>query len=137
MQYLKLSLRDLFWLILLAAVSLGWWLEYRRNEPLRLLWLELRSCTHSLPPGALVNDIPPPLDGELTAIDEDKSEVEITLTKDDGLRKGQALYVYRGQRFLGRISVRDADSDGAKCEIDERTQTAKLRPGDRVTTKES
>jgi hypothetical protein len=31
MKLPQLSLRDLFWLVLVCALALGWWLEHRRH----------------------------------------------------------------------------------------------------------
>jgi hypothetical protein len=40
MKLPQLTLRDLFWLVVVSALAIGWWLEYRRRDPLQpdLLW---------------------------------------------------------------------------------------------------
>jgi hypothetical protein len=44
----QFTLRDLFWLTIVTAISLGWWLDHRRGtdalDELRLQWL------YSIPP---------------------------------------------------------------------------------------
>jgi hypothetical protein len=35
MKLPQLTLRDLFWLVLVIALSLGWWLQSRRHQELR------------------------------------------------------------------------------------------------------
>jgi len=64
--------------------------------------------------------------------------VEISLGKDDGLRKGQPLIVYRGGEqgpthvYIGRIEVVTTEADTAVCRIEPKQTIGSVRRGDRV-----
>lgn len=40
---MKLSLREMFWIILVVALSLGWWVDHQRLERRRILALAERA----------------------------------------------------------------------------------------------
>jgi hypothetical protein len=45
---MKFNLRDLFLLILIVAIALGWWQEHRRSQQLRRETLELTARIEAL-----------------------------------------------------------------------------------------
>ncbi len=46
----KLTLRDLFWLLTLAAVLMAWWVDHRRlKEENDLVWQELLDRSEAIP----------------------------------------------------------------------------------------
>jgi hypothetical protein len=79
--------------------------------------------------------IPPPVDGRVLKVREATGLVEISLGSDDGLKRGHTLEVYRGNRYLGRIIIRELDPDRAVGQIDKRMQQSRIQEGDVVTTK--
>lgn len=83
----------------------------------------------------LVSQIPPKVDGVVTAVDEAKGLVEISLGADDGLKRGHVLQVISGDKYLGQIKLRDVSPDKAVGDIDKRMQRGRIQKGDNVTTK--
>ncbi len=62
-------------------------------------------------------DVPPSdVKGIITAV-SGSDLVEISLGRDDGLRPGHQLEVYRGNQYLGRIRIQRVDDDKAIGEI--------------------
>ncbi len=63
------------------------------------------------------DDVPPSdIKGVITAV-SGNSLVEISLGRDDGLRAGHQLEVYRGSQYLGRIRIQRVDDDKAIGEV--------------------
>jgi hypothetical protein len=83
----------------------------------------------------VVSQIPPPLDGVVTTVDEAHGLVEISLGKDDGLKKGHMLQVFRGSQYLGQITLREVGADRSVGDIDKKLQRGRMKKGDNVTTK--
>jgi hypothetical protein len=83
----------------------------------------------------LVSQIPPKVDGVVTAVDEAKGLVEISLGSDDGLKRGHVLQVITGDKYLGQIKLREVGPDKAVGDIDKRMQRGRIQKGDHVTTK--
>lgn len=83
----------------------------------------------------LVSQIPPKVDGKVTAVDEAKGLVEISLGSDDGLKRGHVLQVVSGDKYLGQIKLREVGPDKAVGDIDKRMQRGRIQKGDNVTTK--
>jgi septal ring factor EnvC (AmiA/AmiB activator) len=82
----------------------------------------------------LVSHIPPPVEGLVLAI-SDKDLIEISLGADDGLKEGHTLDVYRGNTYLGRVTIRRTSPDRAVGQIMRELQRGQIRKGDHVTTK--
>ncbi|HMO83750.1 MAG TPA: hypothetical protein PKC18_02395 [Lacipirellulaceae bacterium] len=61
--------------------------------------------------------------------------IEISIGYDDGLRPGQTVEVFRGERFLGRAEVLKADPDRAVARILREYQQGLIQQGDDVATK--
>ena len=83
----------------------------------------------------VVSHIPPKLDGVVTAVDEAKGLVEISLGADDGLKREHVLQVYQGTQYLGQIKLREVGPDKAVGDIDKKMQRGRIKKGDNVTTK--
>jgi hypothetical protein len=83
----------------------------------------------------VVSHIPPKLDGVVTAVDEAKGLVEISLGADDGLKRGHVLQVISGNKYLGQIILREVGPDKAVGDIDKKMQRGRIQKGDNVTTK--
>jgi len=81
-----------------------------------------------------VDNIPPPLDGRITAVNAENM-VEISLGSDDGLNVGNTLDVFRGNTYLGRIIIRETDPDRAVGEIIRDSRRGLIKKGDYVSTK--
>ncbi|MBT6724222.1 MAG: hypothetical protein HOB20_13425 [Planctomycetaceae bacterium] len=79
-----------------------------------------------------VLDKPPALDGRVIAIQKDL--LQISLGKDDGLRIGHRLDVYRGALYLGRVQIRETQPSSAVCEIIPESQKGQIRKDDNVIT---
>lgn len=60
--------------------------------------------------------------------------VEISLGSDDGLAIGHELFVYRGDKYLGKIQVTHVTPDRAVGSVVEPARNATIQRGDNVTT---
>jgi hypothetical protein len=89
---------------------------------------------HDLDEFTPVVDIPPEVDGIVTAIG-DKDLIEISIGSDDGLREGHTLDVFRNNAYLGRIVIRRTEPDRAVAEILKAYRKGIIKRGDRVATK--
>lgn len=65
----------------------------------------------------------------------DRDLVEISVGKDDGLRKGHIMQVYRGDTYIGQIKIMEVAPDRAVGQIDKDLKRGQVRKGDHVTTK--
>lgn len=83
----------------------------------------------------LVSQIPPKVDGVVTAVNEAQGLVEISLGADDGLKRGHVLQVISGDTYLGQIKLREVGPDKAVGDVDKRLQRGRIKKGDNVTTK--
>lgn len=61
--------------------------------------------------------------------------VEITVGADDGVRKGQTIEIFRGERYLGRAKIIKADPDRAVGQIIREFQQGQIQENDDVATK--
>jgi hypothetical protein len=83
----------------------------------------------------IVAEIPPPLDGVVTYVDEAKGIVEVSLGKDDGMRRGHMVQIFSGSKYLGQIILREVNADRSVGDIDKKMQRGRIKKGDNVTTK--
>jgi DNA repair exonuclease SbcCD ATPase subunit len=80
------------------------------------------------------NATPPALRGKVLAVNADKM-IELSLGADDGLRAGNTLDIFRGDRYIGRVQIMRTSSDKAIGKIlTEYTKTTVQR-GDDVATR--
>lgn len=89
---------------------------------------------HGLDVYTVVAKIPPKIDGIILEVSE-KNLVEISLGKDDGLKEGHVMEVYRGNTYLGRIVIRKTAPDRAVGAIVPELKRGQIKKGDHVTTK--
>ncbi len=61
--------------------------------------------------------------------------IEMTIGYDDGIRPGQTVEVFRGERYLGRAEVLKADPDRSVARILREFQQGQIQQGDDVATK--
>jgi hypothetical protein len=109
-----------------------------RNNQLALDVAKARLLLSKLVPGATLEDsptlLPPTVRGEVLAVDKD-NHVEISLGTDDGLREGNMLEIYRGDKYLGRMQVLEAKPHRAVGKILKELQQDVIRDGDQVATR--
>lgn len=90
---------------------------------------------HGLSKDDPIDNIPPQVNGQITAIRGAKS-IEISIGSDEGLRKGHRLSVYSLDRgYLGDVVVETTRPDRAVGRIIPETRRGNIREGDRVATK--
>src|SRR5262245_36612031 len=83
---------------------------------------------------SLVDHIAPRVEGVVLAIGE-KDLIEVSIGKDDGLKVGHTLDVYRDNTYLGRIQIRETAPDRAVGQVQREYQRGQIKRGDRVTSK--
>jgi len=71
-----------------------------------------------------------PVFGKVTAVSP--SKVELSIGTDDGVRIGQELDIYRGDKYVGRIRVIEAKPDNAVASIMTDYQQYPIQRGDNV-----
>ncbi len=64
-----------------------------------------------------------------------KQLIEITIGADDGVRPGQKVEIFRGERYLGRAEILKADPDRAVGQIIREFQQGQIQENDDVATK--
>jgi len=79
-------------------------------------------------------DIPPKVDGIVTAVGE-TDLIEISIGSDDGLREGHTLEVFRQSSYLGRVVIQSTEPDRAVARILKDYRKGIIKKGDRVATK--
>ncbi len=88
---------------------------------------------HGLKDDALVDHIPPRVDGRVARVKD--GYIAISLGTDDGIREGHTLDIYRNDRFIGKATVTKADYNMSAARIDRDFLQAPVAEGDYVTTK--
>ena len=61
--------------------------------------------------------------------------IEITIGADDGVRQGQTIEIFRGDRYLGRAEILKADPDRAVGQVIRKFQQGQIQENDDVATK--
>jgi len=61
--------------------------------------------------------------------------IEVTIGADDGLKPGQTVEVYRGERYLGRVEILTTEPDRAVGRVLRRFQQGQIQEGDHVATR--
>ncbi len=108
--------------------------EKNTQAVLQIAQMKMVMDAHNLKSDALVSHIPPKVDGVVPEV-SDKDLVEISIGKDDGLKEGHSLEVYRGNTYIGRITIRRTGPDRAVGQIIKELQRGQIKRGDRVSTK--
>jgi hypothetical protein len=119
---MRLSLRDLFWLILVAAVITTWWIDHSKlADQLAFYQTPKPAVTLATVTAVVVATN----NGDL---------LEVSVGSDDGVKAGQTMKLSRGNQHLGTITIRTISPDRAVGQLDKSTQRAKIRKGDTATT---
>ena len=61
--------------------------------------------------------------------------IEVTVGADDGLRKGDTLEIFRGQRYLGRAMIIQTEPDRSVARVIRKFQQGQIQENDHVATK--
>ncbi len=110
-------------------------LKERNNQlAFQVTQMKLVMDANGLDVRSLVRHIPLPVTGIVLAVNS-SDLVEISIGSDDGLKSGHILQVYRGNTYLGQITIRTTGPDRAVGQIDKKLQRGQIRKGDNVTTK--
>lgn len=81
------------------------------------------------------DDVPPTdLKGEILAVNGNQMVV-VSIGRDDGLREGHKLEVYRGGQYLGRIEIRKTEDDKSSGQILTSFRKGYIQAGDKVAAK--
>lgn len=78
-------------------------------------------------------DGPPAVNGLVSAVSNNL--VETTLGRDDGVRPGHTLDVYRGGQYVGRIKITRSEDDKSVGEVLPQYSKGLIRQGDRVDSR--
>lgn len=89
---------------------------------------------HDLTPTTDIAAKPPTLDGIVTAVSE-KDLIVVSLGRDDGLREGHQLHVYRGGSYLARVIVKKTEPHQSVAQIIPEYRKGVIQRGDFVATK--
>src|SRR5262245_17040712 len=108
--------------------------EKNTQAVLQIAQMKMVMDAHNLKSDALVSHIPPKVEGVVLEV-SDKDLIEISIGKDDGLKEGHSLEVYRGNTYIGRITIRRTAPDRAVGQIIKELQRGQIKRGDRVSTK--
>jgi multidrug efflux pump subunit AcrA (membrane-fusion protein) len=82
-----------------------------------------------------LEDVPPSdLNGLVNAVDRD-GLIEISIGRDDGLREGHELDVYRGSSYLGRVRIIRTDVDKSIAKIMDGYRRGYIQKDDKVVAK--
>jgi predicted nucleic acid-binding Zn-ribbon protein len=80
-------------------------------------------------------DVPPSdLKGVVLAVGNDQS-VEVSVGRDDGLREGHTLDIYRNGSYLGRIQLRTVNDDKSVGKIIPGFRKGYIQAGDKVASR--
>jgi hypothetical protein len=108
--------------------------EQNRQLVSRLAQAQLVLDRHDLSPDMPVDDLPPELDGVVTAVRH--GLIEVSLGADDGLRRGHKLDVYsENGSYLGRLEVTQTSPDRSVGRLLPEFQQGVIRKDDRVATR--
>ncbi len=108
--------------------------EKNTQAVLQIAQMKMVMDANGLSADSLVSHIPPKVEGVVLEV-SDKNLIEISIGRDDGLKEGHSLEVYRDNTYLGRIVIRRTAPDRAVGQIIKELQRGQIKRGDRVSTK--
>jgi hypothetical protein len=108
--------------------------ERNKEAAFQIAQMKMVLDSRGLRPDELVSHIPPKVEGVVLLVGG-KDLIEISIGRDDGLREGHSLDVYRDNTYLGRMVIQRADPDRAVGQMIRELQRGQIKRGDRVTTK--
>lgn len=89
---------------------------------------------HGIDESTPVAHLVPKVTGVVLAVNA-SDLIEVSIGSDDGLKPGHVMQVYRGNQYLGQITIRSTGPDRAVGQIDKTLQRGKIQKGDNVTSK--
>jgi chromosome segregation ATPase len=101
----------------------------------RYALLESKAAAAGIDITTFVADRAPAIDARVLKVNAAGNLVEISIGSDDGIKKGHTMNVFRGNTFLGTITIRELEFDRAVGEVDKKLQRGQIRAGDNVTTR--
>lgn len=117
------------------AIALKTNLSERNNQfAQQITRMKLVMDYHGLDELSPVRHIAPRVTGVVLAVNS-SDLIEVSIGSDDGLKPGHVMQVYRGNQYLGQITIRTTGPDRAVGQIDKTLQRGKIQKGDNVTTK--
>ncbi|HJQ78612.1 MAG TPA: hypothetical protein VJ828_01585 [Lacipirellulaceae bacterium] len=92
---------------------------------------------NDIDPGTDPSGIVPTVDGVVSQIRRVPGDqlVEFTIGSDDGVKEGDTVIVYRGNRYLGRLAILETSPDKSVGRVERRFQQGQIQEGDRVATR--
>jgi hypothetical protein len=109
--------------------------ERRADLEEKYALLQAKAAAAGIDINSFVPDRAPAIDAKVLKVNTTGNLVEISIGSDDGIKKGHMMHVYRGNSYLGTITIRDLEFDRAVGEVDKKLQRGQIRAGDNVTTK--
>lgn len=117
------------------AMALKSNLSERNNQfAQQITRMKLVMDMHGLDERSPVAYLAPKVTGVVLAVNS-SDLIEVSIGSDDGLKPGHVMQVYRGNQYLGQITIRSTGPDRAVGQIDKTLQRGKIQKGDNVTTK--
>jgi len=111
-------------------------LEERNNQlNAQMAQMKLVMDANGLDVHSLVSNLEPINLNGIVLVVGDKDLIEISVGKDDGLREGHIMEVYRGDTYIGQIKIMKVAPDRAVGQINKDLKRGQVRKGDHVTTK--
>lgn len=111
-------------------------LEERSNQlNAQLAQMTMVMKAHGLDANSLVSNLEPINLNGIVLVVGDKDLIEISVGKDDGLREGHIMEVYRGDTYIGQIKIMKVAPDRAVGQINKDLKRGQVKKGDHVTTK--
>jgi hypothetical protein len=110
-----------------------------RNQQLTTEVARMTSAmqANGLDPAIDANAITPTVDGIVSQVRRSGGLqlVEVSIGADDGIKAGDKVEVFRGNRYLGRLNIRETSPDKAIGEVMRSFQQGAIQEGDRVATR--
>jgi hypothetical protein len=93
--------------------------------------------SHNIDPKTDPSGVVPTVDGVVSQVRRVPGDqlVEVTIGADDGLKEGDSLIVFRGNRYLGRLAILETSPDKSVGRVERRYQQGQIQEGDRVATR--
>jgi hypothetical protein len=108
--------------------------ERNRQFADQITRMKLVMDVHGLDEMSPVRHIAPRVEGRVLAV-SNTDLVEVSIGSDDGIKTGHVMQVYRGNQYLGQITIRSTSPDRSVGLIDKKMQRGKIQKDDNVTTK--
>jgi hypothetical protein len=93
--------------------------------------------SHDIDPKTDPSGVVPTVDGVVSQVRRVPGDqlVEVTIGADDGLKEGDTVIVFRGNRYLGRLAILETSPDKSVGRVERRYQQGQIQEGDRVATR--